>query len=64
MNPDLHEQLLLLLFLLLGVLSHSAVLLLQVLQRSDLRVFKAPRLILEVRSQTGQLLLVALVLLA
>lgn len=59
-----HEELLLLLFLLLSLLPHALVFLLQLLQRSDLRLLEAKRLLLEVRSESGQLLLVALVLLA
>lgn len=58
-----HEEFLLLLFLLLGLLPHGLVFLLQLLQRSDLRLLEAVRLLLVVRSESGQLLLVALVLL-
>lgn len=58
------EEFLLLLFLLLGFLSHHLVFLLELLQCSDLRLLEAKCLLLIVRSQPGELLLIALVFLA
>ena len=58
-----HVYLPLLLLLLLRLLPQGLVLPLQLLQRSDLRLLEAMHLLLVVRAQLAQLLLVALVLL-
>lgn len=57
-----HDDFLLLLFLLLRVLPHGLVFLLQLLQRSDLRLLEAMHLLLIVCSQPAELLLITLVL--
>lgn len=59
-----HEEFLLLLLLLLGLLRHGLVFLLHLLQRSDLRLPEAKHLLLIVTSEPGELLLITLVLLA
>lgn len=58
-----YEEFLLLLFLLLGLFPHGLVFLLHLLQRSDLCLPKAKRLLLIVCSESAELLLITLVLL-